>query len=60
MIPPDQTCTSLLLGAIMVAALGAAFMVVGVYEGYRILAWGGAAVFFGSSLVAAWCFGRLV
>ena len=60
MSPTDQARAALLMVAALMALGSALFMLESVYDGARSEAWLWAAVFFVSSAVAAWCFGRLM
>ena len=56
----DQACAAILVAAACLACASALVMIGSVYEGDAVGAWVWAALFFGSSSVAAWCFGGLV
>ena len=56
----EQACAAILFVATFAALAGALLMIWSVYEGDRAGAWLWAGMFFASSAVGAWCFGRLV
>ena len=56
----NQACAGILVAAAFLACASALLMIGCVYEGDGVGAWAWAALFFGSSALAAWCFGGLV
>ena len=56
----NQACAGILVAAAALACASALVMIGCVYEGDGAGAWVWASLFFGSSAVAAWCFGGLV
>lgn len=60
MISATAAALGLLVAMVGCAAISASAMMASVNEEDAGSAWGWAAVFLGTSLVAAWCFGRLM
>jgi hypothetical protein len=56
----SQACAAILVAALSSASASALVMIGCVYEGDGVGAWVWAALFFGSSVAAAWCFWGLV
>ena len=56
----DQACVAIIVAALSLACASALVMIGSVYEGDGLGAWVWAALFFGSSVAAAWCFWRLL
>ena len=56
----NQACAAIFVAAAALACASALVMIGCVYEGDGLGAWVWAALFFGSSAVAAWCFWGLV